>query len=395
MPYILTKTNGSTLTTVQDATVDNTTSLTFIGRNYSGYGQTIEENFLHLLENFSNSTVPTNPIQGQLWFNSALQQLQICYDGTNFTNASSAWVSNVKPSSPVTGSLWWDTGNNLLKVYVSNEWKSSDIFGGAGSSWDFNRISSLSGSQPSIKAIYNNSTFIVFSDQESYTPYNDTLVSSTNFPVIKPGITLPGADPTTGSSASSASNGYLLWGTAAEAITTKGVTVTTTSSNSTYYIPFADGTTGNPSFHTNSSFNYNPSTNVLNVTATAAQYADLAERYEADDTYEPGTVLVIGGSKEVTTTTKYADTRVAGIVSKNPAYMMNSEAGTDETHPYIALKGRVPCKVVGSILKGDLLVTSTRPGHAEKANGFLSGAIIGKALEDNFEGSAVIEVLVV
>ena len=124
-------------------------------------------------------------------------------------------------------------------------------------------------------------------------------------------------------------------------------------------------------------------------------YADLAERYEADAIYEPGTVLVIGGSKEVTTTTKYADTRVAGIVSKNPAYMMNSEAGTDETHPYIALKGRVPCKVVGSILKGDLLVTSTRLGHAEKANGFLSGAIIGKALEDNFEGSAVIEVLVV
>jgi len=395
MPYILIKTDGTTLTTVQDATVDNTTSLTFVGRNYSGYGQPIEENFIHLLENFSNTIAPTTPIQGQLWFNSALQQLQICYDGSNFTNASNATVSNVRPSDPVTGSLWWDTGNNLLKVYVSGAWESSSVFGGTGSSWDFNKVSSLAGLQPSIKALYNTSTFVVFSDQSQYTPFNDSLVSSSAFPLIKPGITLPGADPITGSSVSSTGDGYLLWGTAAESITTKGVTVSVKSDNNSYYIPFANGTTGSPSFYTNSSFNYNPSTNILQVTAAAALYADLAERYEADDVYEPGTVLVIGGSKEVTTTTIYANTRVAGIVSKNPAYMMNSAAGTDETHPYIALKGRVPCKVVGSILKGDLLVTSTRPGHAEKAIGHLSGAIIGKALEDNFEGSAVIEVLVV
>jgi len=395
MPYILIKSNGTTLVTVQDATVDNTTSLTFVGRNYSGYGQAIEENFVHLLENFSNTTAPTNPVQGQLWFDSANQQLQISYDGVNFTNASNASVSNVRPSNPIQGSLWWDTGNNLLKVYVSGTWESSDVFGGAGSSWDFNKIVSLSGLKPSIKATYNNNVFAVFSDQSEYSPFNDSLVSTDSFPIIKKGITLPGADSITGSSASSFSNGYLLWGTAAEAITTKGVTVSQTVDNNTYYIPFANSTTGSPSFYTNSSFNYNPSTNVLQVTASAALYADLAERYEADAIYEPGTVLVIGGSKEVTTTTKYADTRVAGIVSKNPAYMMNSGAGTDETHPYIALKGRVLCKVVGSILKGDLLVTSTRPGYAEKAIGFLSGAIIGKALEDNFKGSAVIEVLVV
>ena len=395
MPYILTKSNGTTLTTVQDATVDNTTSLTFIGRNYSGYGQTIEENFLHLLENFSNATAPTNPIQGQLWFNSTLQQLQVSYDGINFINASNATVSNVKPANAITGSLWWDTGNSLLKIYVEGDWHASEVFGTAGSSWDFNKISSLVGPQSSIKALYNTGTFIVFSDQASYVPFNDVSVSSARFPVVKPGITLPGANPITGSSAVSTSTGYLLWGTAAEAITTKGVTVSPVSDNNTYYIPFANGTTGNPSFYTNANFNYNPNTNILQVTASAALYADLAERYEADNIYEPGTVLVIGGSKEVTTTTKYADTRVAGIVSKNPAYMMNSAAGTDETHPYIALKGRVPCKVVGSILKGDLLVTSTRPGHAEKSDGVLPGAIIGKALEDNLEGSAVIEVLVV
>jgi hypothetical protein len=74
--------------------------------------------------------------------------------------------------------------------------------------------------------------------------------------------------------------------------------------------------------------------------------------------------------------------------------MMNSEAGTDETHPYIALKGRVPCKIVGPINKGDLLVTSSVAGYAEKAIGHLSGAIIGKALESNSEGFGVIEVKV-
>jgi len=395
MPYILTKSDGSTLTTVQDATVNNTTSLTFVGKNYSGYGQTIEENFLHLLENFSSTVAPANPIQGQLWFNKTLQQLQICYNGSDFINVSSAIVSDVRPADSATGNLWWDSGNNLLKVYVNGLWESSSVFGGAGSSWDFNKISSLVGLQSSIKAFYNTSTFIVFSDQAEYNPLNDTRVSTAQFPIIKPGITLPGANPLTGSSAASTSTGYLLWGTAAEAITTKGVTVSPVSDNNTYYIPFANDTAGNPSFYTNANFNYNPNTNLLKVTASAALYADIAERYAADDIYEPGTVLVIGGSKEVTTTSIYADTRVAGIVSKNPAYMMNSAAGTDETHPYIALKGRVPCKVVGSILKGDLLVTSTRPGHAEKAIGFLSGAIIGKALEDNFEGSAVIEVLVV
>ena len=82
-------------------------------------------------------------------------------------------------------------------------------------------------------------------------------------------------------------------------------------------------------------------------------------------------------------------------MSKNPAYMMNSEAGTDETHPFIALKGRVPCKVIGFIEKGDLLVTSAHPGYAAAAKSIAAGAVIGKALEGNSEGFNIIEVLVV
>lgn len=128
--------------------------------------------------------------------------------------------------------------------------------------------------------------------------------------------------------------------------------------------------------------------------ATSARYADLAERYHADAAYEPGTVLVHGGMNEVTICMAEADARVAGIVSTQPAFMMNRDAGSDETHPYIALKGRVPCKVVGEVRKGDMLVTSRVPGHAMARVYPGHGQIIGKALEDFYGTKGVIEVKV-
>lgn len=127
-----------------------------------------------------------------------------------------------------------------------------------------------------------------------------------------------------------------------------------------------------------------------------ATYADIAERYAADLNYSPGTVLVIGGSAEVTTTTHHGDIARAGIVSTNPAYTLNAEAGTDATHPYIALKGRVPCKVIGPVFKGDILVTSDTAGYAESA--FDTDhplAAIARALEDFAGEIGVIEVMVI
>jgi archaellum component FlaF (FlaF/FlaG flagellin family) len=127
-----------------------------------------------------------------------------------------------------------------------------------------------------------------------------------------------------------------------------------------------------------------------------ATYADLAERYAADDFYTPGTVLVIGGTQEVTVTTERASVARAGIVSTNPAFTLNAIAGDDTTHPYIALAGRVPCKVTGMIKKGDLLVTSTVVGHAESAQfGDDPNAAIGRALENFVGDSGVIEVMVI
>jgi hypothetical protein len=127
-------------------------------------------------------------------------------------------------------------------------------------------------------------------------------------------------------------------------------------------------------------------------TATTARYADLAEKYVGDEAYEPGTVVVFGGSKEVTQSTTFADTRVAGVVSTDPAYLMNSAL---ENAVDVALVGRVPCKVVGRVRKGDLLVTSTFAGHAVAYDNLTVGTLIGKALQDkDTDGPGVIEVVV-
>jgi len=129
-------------------------------------------------------------------------------------------------------------------------------------------------------------------------------------------------------------------------------------------------------------------------TATSARYADLAEKYESDSNYEAGTVVVFGGEKEITVTSQENDHRVAGVISTDPAYMMNSEADGQ----YVALRGRVPCKVIGPVKKGDVLVTSDRPGFAKASTDphFVGAScVVGKALQ-NLESPSegVIEVVV-
>ena len=120
---------------------------------------------------------------------------------------------------------------------------------------------------------------------------------------------------------------------------------------------------------------------VMYGTATSARYADLAENYVSDADYPAGTVLVFGGSAEVTITTTDHDTRVAGVVSTNPAYLMNADV-IENTVP-VALTGRVPCKVSGPVNKGDVLVTSNMAGVARAIDyaRHKPGCVIGKALE--------------
>jgi hypothetical protein len=200
--------------------------------------------------------------------------------------------------------------------------------------------------------------------------------------------------------------------------TNVGVTDTTTT-NSTFYPTFVDGTSGNRAIRVDSStFTFNPSNNTLttgtfagNLSGTTAQvttlttgssgtsgtvtgnwslssgsrfqatYADLAEYYEGDADYEVGTVMIFGGDKEVTVSTQRADSRVAGVVSDSGAYIMNQ--GCQGIKICIALQGRVPCRVIGKIRKGDILVTSDIRGVAVAEDKELRvGTVIGKALQD-------------
>ena len=164
------------------------------------------------------------------------------------------------------------------------------------------------------------------------------------------------------------------------------------TANETVYLTFADGATGNQGLETDTSLTYNPSTNVLQTTAAAAQYADLAEKYSTDAEYHPGTIVMFGGEKEITISEERTKA-VAGIVSTRPAYLMNShmEGVTID----VALQGRVPCKVEGRIRKGDMIVAGPNPGVGIADNEPLLGTVVGKALEDHDEnGSGMIEVVV-
>lgn len=133
---------------------------------------------------------------------------------------------------------------------------------------------------------------------------------------------------------------------------------------------------------------------IFTGTATQAKYADLAENYLADAYYEPGTVLVFGGQHDVTVSTEADDRKVAGVVSTNPSYLMDSELQGD----YIvamALQGKIPCNVIGPVEKGDMLVTSNFAGFAVVNNDPKVGTVIGKALESkpkDFAGTIMIVV---
>jgi len=126
--------------------------------------------------------------------------------------------------------------------------------------------------------------------------------------------------------------------------------------------------------------------NTVFALATSAQYADVAERFAADDVYQAGTVVELGGAAEVTISTNELSENVFGVISTRAAYLMNSGAGSDETHPPIAITGRVPVRVVGSVKKGDRLVSAgdglaraAQPGEATPFN------VIGRALADRKE----------
>jgi len=132
--------------------------------------------------------------------------------------------------------------------------------------------------------------------------------------------------------------------------------------------------------------------NTLYGTSTHAQYADLAENYQADRFYNPGTVVMFGGVEEITLATAET-TAVAGVVSTNPAHLMNGSLAGTNVIP-LALTGRVPCMVIGPVAKGDMMVAAGF-GYAKASSTPVLGSVIGKAVQDfPIQAKGVIEVVV-
>lgn len=575
MAYQVDKFNGQFLVAVDDGTIDTTTDLRFVGKNYAGYGEVQNENFLHLLENFANTTPPPKAIVGQIWFDSASKKLKF-YDGAKFKIANGAEASSSAPSGLAEGEFWWDRSAEQLYTWTGSEFvlvgpENPPEIGASGVISQV--VKDTNGVNHSISRITSgNETIIIISKDEFI--LDSAFNPITGFTLIKKGVTLINTSAISGvtttdhvywgtasnslklgnfsasdfvrSGSATFSSGaqfsdvgftlgdqndikfhvvngdepiienqlgnsitikirasgpstdvavfqssgirpgltnYFSLGTSSErwasvwanelngnvtgnvvgnvagAVTgnvlaadssiivnsaTRTVTasftgfltgnvqgdVTGTASNAlsingivgdigvvstTLAIRDSDGNlranrfigiadkatellvgsdyrataiaaTGN-TVAARDAFG-NLSAVVFNGTATAARYADLAEKYLADAEYAAGTVVCIGGEKEVTASSW--NKRAVGVVSTNPAFMMNKdlEGGT-----YIALKGRVPVRVVGTIRKGDSLIAAN-DGCASAAI-YHSNYVFAVALESSDDnGIKIIEALV-
>lgn len=214
------------------------------------------------------------------------------------------------------------------------------------------------------------------------------LVAGTNITIT--------TDPTTDAITISASGGGGGGGGGGIGGTATEIVVNAVAS-STYPIVMASGT--NPisgqQLFANSQITIDNDNGVINATAARAVWADLAEKYQADQELPSGTVVMFGGVNEITISRGYKNTKIAGVVSTAPAFIMNSELKLQYTTT-VALQGRVPCSVVGKIKKGDMLVTSNIPGVATSTDEPVLGSVIGKALEnyDNIDEIGKIEVVV-
>jgi hypothetical protein len=391
MAYTINLTNGTIFATIPDGTINTASSMTLIGKNYAGYGQFLDDNFIHLLESGANSTAPGAPLTGQLWWDTGGNLLKV-YNGTTFKTISAATASSTAPTNNVTGDLWYDTTNSLLKVWTGATFLTigPSVVSGTGAQ-AATIIDNVAVTHAVVQILVDNTLLGIFSKDSTFTP----ATPITGFSTIKPGLQL-----------SSASASYLLQGTANNAAFFDSL------SSSQFLRSDANGTlTGNlvvnGSVGVNSLINNNANGvgnigssstyfNTVFAKATSAQYADVAERFAADTEMMAGTVVELGGTAEITiSTTELSDT-VFGVISTQAAYLMNSAAGSDATHPPVAMTGRVPVRTIGQVRKGDRLVSagnglarSAKPGEASAFN------VIGRALVDkNDAGEGMVEAIV-
>jgi hypothetical protein len=215
MAYQVDKFNGQFFVSVEDGTIDTSSDLRFVGKNYAGYGEVQNENFLHLMENFANTTAPPKQVTGQIWFDTSNKKLKF-YDGTRWKSAGGAEVSPTAPSGLTTGDFWWDNSAKQLYAYTGTEFtlvgpESSPELGAS-------TIVAAVVKGTVLTSVGPHTILQVFADDKVIGIYSKTAFTLDNtqnpiedFSVIKKGFTL--AKSQTGIS----TDDYVLWGTASNA----------------------------------------------------------------------------------------------------------------------------------------------------------------------------------
>lgn len=396
MAYTIVKTDGTVLTTIADGTINTTsTSLGLPGRNYAGYGNVLDTNFVHIMESFANTSPPPNPLQGQLWYNTNANTLYVCpADGTANANA---WLALAQSGSSglttfgtlqVTGNL---TANNAT---ITNALSADTITVRLATVTSNATIATANVTTGNIGTLYTQSistganattgtlqgTWTLNGGGTANSIGGTSLLVQGGNVVIPPGSSNLGirtdyyyyANGNPISFAGTYNNGNVY-----DYLTGSNSVSRFSGSISVASVTTANITTGG---------NTTPGQMTGNFTLTTgsrlnATYADLAERFEADAVYEVGTVVELGGEKEITAVKLDLSEDVFGVVSNTAAYLMNGAAGSDLTHPAIALAGRVEVKAIGKVNKFDRLVSA--------GNGLARSAKSGEVTAFNTIGRAL------
>jgi hypothetical protein len=445
MAYTINLTNGTIFATIADGTINTSSSMVLVGKNYAGYGEFLDENFIHLLENSADTAPPGAPLDGQLWWDSGAGLLKV-YNGSGFKNIASATaVPFPGPTSNVTGDLWFDTTNSQLKVWTGTTWLLVGPQFTAGTGVTGAIVDTITDNTAVnhvvIKLFVQDSVVGIVSKDATFTPQ----VAISGFTTVRPGITLStliGSQiplfqgiatsaqglvsgnvvltpinfmrsdqntSTTGTLSVLNNSGLSVGDNSDFRVTVAGtaVSVNNQTSGGNFSIGVNVGGTPTPALSIlgttgvvgvlgisnlnagNGVGNIGSSSNYFNrlfATATTALYADVAERFAADQEYAPGTVVELGGVAEITRSNTDLSDNVFGVISTQAAYLMNGGAGSDVTHPPVAMTGRVPVLVTGTVRKGDRLVSAgnglaraAQPGEATAFN------TVGRALHDKLE----------
>jgi hypothetical protein len=449
MAYTINLTDGTIFATIADGTINTGSSMILVGKNYAGYGEFLDENFIHLLENGSNSVPPGAPLTGQLWWDKTNGLMKV-YTGTTFKTISAATASATAPVNNVVGDIWWDTTNQQMKVWNGASFTLVGPASSAGQGTSGAIVATVTDNvsvdHVVIKMFVNDVVVAIISKDATFTPQ----VALSGFATVGPGMQMSTA-VSNAVFRGTASNAALLDGIARTGFlrsdtnsTTTGtlgilndtgltvgadqdakISVSTITSavniqnqtqDANIAIQVNDGGSTTTALLVNGATsqvgvlgitNLNASGvgnigavgaafNTVFATATTALYADVAERFAADQEYLPGTVVELGGEAEITKATTELSENVFGVISTRAAYLMNSGAGTDTTHPPIAMTGRVPVRVIGSIRKGDRLVAAGNGlARAARANEATAFNVIGRALENKTTNDdGVIEAIV-